>query len=159
MNRVLQYLNFLGVVTLAVLCAVQWRANLRLNQEADRLELTRQEQAAKIAEQEKTIKGYVADLDDFRVRLERSETALTETLAKLTAATTERDQLAAQRDQLLTQRDQLKATLDKWVAAVKQRDQTLKQAGEQIQKLAKERNEAIVKFNELVGKYNALVKG
>jgi uncharacterized coiled-coil DUF342 family protein len=133
----MNYLNFAGVIALAVLCSFQWQINSRVNLEAQSLQKTTLEQAAKIDEQDRTIKNDAADLDDLRNRLSLSESALAD------------DEVTIK---------QLKAALDKWIAAVAQRDQALKLAGVQIQKLANERNDAILKFNDLAGKYNAVVK-
>lgn len=151
MSRFLQYFNLAGVAALAILCAIQWQQNSRINQEVIELEKVRLEQAAKIAEQANTIKGDAADLEEFRQRLVQTGNALKESDAKLAACTAERSQLTAERDQL-------KATLDKWVAAVAERDKVLKQASDELVKLAKDRNEAVLKFNDLAGKYNGLVK-
>ncbi len=137
MNRFLAIFNGLGVGVLAVLCAVQWQANSRLENIVEQLDKTRIEQSAKIAEQDRTLKDNAADLEDLRQRLSMSESQLEKATAEGT---------------------QLKATLAKWMAAVKERDAALKQAGERIQKLAGERNEAIQKFNDLADKYNSLVK-
>jgi chromosome segregation ATPase len=136
-NRFLSIFNCLGVGVLAVLCAIQWRANSRLENNVEQLDKTRIEQSAKIAEQEITLKDDAADLEDLRQRLSMSESELQKAVAEGT---------------------RLKATLSEWMAAVHQRDAALKQAGQQIQKLAGERNEAIQKFNDLADKYNALVK-
>jgi len=133
----MNYLNFAGVVALAVLCSFQWQTNSRINLEAQSLQKTTLEQAGKIDEQTRTIKNDAADLDDLRGRLSLSESALADDEATI---------------------KQLKAAMDKWIAAVAQRDLALKQASGQIQKLATERNEAILKFNDLAGKYNAIVK-
>jgi septal ring factor EnvC (AmiA/AmiB activator) len=130
MNRFFSIFNCLGVGVLAVLCAVQWQANSRLENNVEQLDKTRIEQSAKIAEQERTLKDDAADLEDLRQRLSMSESELKKAVAEA---------------------GRLKTALDKWKAA-------LKQAGEQIQKLAGERNEAIQKFNDLADKYNALVK-
>jgi chromosome segregation ATPase len=140
----MKYLNFVGVIALAILCSFQWQTNSRLNLETQSLEKTKLEQAATIDQQDRTIKNDAADLDDLRMRLSLSETALAEADQKV--ATDE------------AELKQLKAALDKWVAAVAQRDQALKQAGSEIQKVANERNDAILKFNDLAGKYNAVVK-
>jgi len=133
----MNYLNFAGVIALAVLCSFQWQTNSRINLEAQSLQKTTLEQAGKIDEQTRTIKNDAADLDDLRGRLSLSESALADDEATI---------------------KQLKAAMDKWIAAVAQRDLALKQASGQIQKLATERNEAILKFNDLAGKYNAVVK-
>ena len=130
MNRFLSIFNCLGVGVLAVLCAVQWQANSRLENNVEQLDKTRIEQSAKIAQQESTLKDDAADLEDLRQRLSMSESEL---------------------KTAVTQAGQLNTALDKWKAA-------LKQAGEQIQKLAGERNQAIQKFNDLADKYNSLVK-
>ena len=151
MTRFLSYFNFVGVAALAVLCAVQWQANSRLDQHAKTLDATRQEQAEKLAEQDKTLKANAADLDDLHQRLSKSEGALNDVQTRLKTMTAERDELAARQEEL-------KGALIKWEAAVSGRDQALKQAGEQLQKLSADRNEAVNKFNDLVAKYNQAVK-
>ena len=152
MNRFLQYFNFIGIIALAVLCSAQWRTNRRLNLEIFDLEKTRLDQLAKIDEQDKSIKGYVADLDELRQRLTLSESALKESQEKFAA-------LAADRDKVIAERDALKTSLDKFTAAVAERDAALKQAGWiRFEKLAADRNDAISKFNDLADKYNAVVK-
>jgi chromosome segregation ATPase len=140
----MKYLNFFGVVATAILCAFQWQLNSRVSLEAQQLDKTRLQQAATIDEQDRTIKSNAADLDDLRMRLSLSETALSEADRKV--ATDE------------AELKQLKAALDKWMAAVAERDRALKEVGMDIQKLANERNDAILKFNDLAGKYNAVVK-
>jgi uncharacterized coiled-coil DUF342 family protein len=158
MIRFFQWFNFLGICALAVLCGLQWRENRRVNLEAIGLEKTRLAQVAQLADRDKAIKGYLADLDELHQRLTISEAALKETEMKLTAVTLERNRLTTERNQLAAQRDQLKANLDQWIAAVTARDAALKKAGEELQKIATERNDAVLKFNELAGKYNAIVK-
>src|SRR5271154_2025042 len=93
MSRLLQYVNFVGVVALAVLCFVQWKENSQVNKEAVDLEIKSQEQAGKIADQDKMLKGNAADLDDFRQRLSKSESALKDSELKLAAAIAEKNQL------------------------------------------------------------------
>jgi chromosome segregation ATPase len=144
MNRFFLLFNFSGVAVLCMLCCAQWNANSRLEDNVERLDQTRIEQSAKIAEQDRTLKDDAADLEDLRQRLSMSESELKTTMV-------ERDRFAAEDKQL-------KAALDKWIAAVKERDAAIKQAGDLIQKLATERNDAIAKFNDLADKYNALVK-
>jgi chromosome segregation ATPase len=144
MNRFLTVLNFLGVITLAVLCGFQWRTNSRLEHNVQALEKTRQEEVAKIADQAQAIKEDAADLEDLRQRLSLAETELTETQAKLRLRDAEYGQL--------------QLTLKKWIQAVADRDAALKQAGEQMQKIAADRNAAIQKFNDLANQYNALAK-
>jgi chromosome segregation ATPase len=151
MNRTLQVLNLLGVLVLAALCVVQWRANRTLNLEAAGLEKVRLDQAAKLAELEKIIKGQAADLDSFREQLGKTHELLRGAEAKV--AILERDGR-----QLTAERDQLKASVAKWADAVAERDARLGQLEAQTQKLATDRNDAVKKFNELAEKYNAVVK-
>ena len=130
MNRVLTAVNFLGVLILVGMSVVQWRTNGQIMQESDRLEQTRIGQAGKIADQDKAIKGFTSDLDDFRQRLAKSDaSSLKDSESKLAASVTDRNQIAAQRDQLTTQHDRLKANLDKWTQAVSGDQAVLKQAG------------------------------
>jgi len=158
MNRLLTLVNFLGVLALAGLCALQWRTNTALTQTADRLEQTRLEQSAKIAEQEKSLKSITADLDDTRQKLTKSESSLTDAQRKIVADATEKSQILAQRDQLTQQRDDLKTAVEKWTAAVSDRDHALNQANDQLQRAQNERNDAATKYNDLVTKYNQAVK-
>lgn len=158
MNRALQVLNLLGVLALVALCSAQWRSNRRLNLEVNDLERIRLDQVSKLAERDTTIKGYVADLDDFRTRLTLAESQLKELDENLSAITRERNQMATEIETLAAQRDQLKASIAKWQAAVAERDAALKQSGEQIQNLMADRNDAVAKFNELAAKYNTIVK-
>jgi chromosome segregation ATPase len=144
MNRVLQWLNFLGILALAGLCAVQWSINRRLNLATGALERTRIAQDQRISEQAKTITDQAADLDEFRTRVHLSEDALADAGKKLRSLQGERDQLAA--------------SLQQWKSAVAQRDAVIKQAAAEIQKALDDRNDAVKKFNDLATKYNALVK-
>jgi chromosome segregation ATPase len=151
-NRFLHYFNLLGIAGLCVLCCLQWERNRQSNLQVNHLEQTGIELQTQVANQDKTIRGQTADLDDFRHRLELAESALKESQDKFAV-------LAAQRDQLLVERDQLKTALAQWSAAVAQRDAVIKAANEQIMKLTADRNDAIAKFNELANRYNVLVKG
>lgn len=158
MNRMLQILNFLGVLALVWLCSFQWKDNGRLHADNQDFERTGQAQAAKIAEQEKTLQGYSSDLDDLRGKLSKSDAELKETQGKLARETAERNQIAAARDRLAQERDQLNSVLEKWKEGITERDERLKQAGDQIQKANAARDDAVNRFNELVGKYNGVVK-
>jgi len=157
MNRSLHVLNFLGVLLLAVLCAMQWRANRRSNLDVLDLQMTALKQSALLNERDKTIKAYMADMDEFRGRITLAESQLKELDGKLTDMARERDALAAQKMHLTAERDALQAALDKWAAAVADRDAEIKRAGEQLHRLMAERNQSVVKFNELATRYNALV--
>lgn len=142
MSRTLQFINLLGVFALAVLCVMQWRADRNLNLELSAREKTRLDQAAKLEHQDKTIKGYVADLETFRKQLARANVSLKETEKSLAGAQREIRQLS-------NERNQLRISVTNWAGAVAARDEQLKQAAEQLQKLASDRNEAVKKFNEL----------
>lgn len=144
MNRLLQWANLVGVLALAVLCAVQWSVNRRLNLSTMALERTRMAEEAQIAQQAKTIADQAADLDEFRSRVQLSEEALADAETKLQKLQGERDQLAG--------------ALGKWKAAVAQRDAVIKQAAAEIQKAIDDRDAAIKQFNDLATKYNAMVK-
>ncbi len=149
--KFIAYFNLLGVLVLAALCAVQWQANRRLNLQVIDLERTRQQQVQKMTEQDRTIKGYASDLDEFRRRLEQSDSALKEAETKVAT-------LGMERDQLLAERDRNKIVLEKWMAAVMERDEAIKKGNDEILKLAQARNDAVAKFNDLATKYNAVVK-
>jgi chromosome segregation ATPase len=158
MNRFFSAFNFLGVALLAMLCAVQWRANRDLNYRAIDLEKTCESRATKIAEQDRALKANLEDLDDLRRRLMLSENSLKKLQDQLLEVAADRDKIAVQRDRLTKERDQLKISLDQWMAAVLARDAEIKKANEQIQKLAADRNDAVAKFNELAIRYNNIVK-
>jgi HAMP domain-containing protein len=135
MIRFLSTFNFAGVLALAILCAVQWRTNSRLENRVRALDQLAADQQAKIAGQTQTLKEDAADLDDLHERLSLSEKQLDETLAKL-----------RQREAEVSQ---LQITLKSWMEAVEARDAALKQAGQEIQQMAAQRNEAIQKYNDL----------
>jgi chromosome segregation ATPase len=152
MNKIIGYLNLVGVLALMGLCVVQWGVNSRLDGVDRQLSKSLEEQIDKVADQEKTLKQDATDLEDVRQRLAISEGALRDCQAKAAAA-------VAQGNAVTAQRDQLKADLDKCTAAVAARDDALKQANEQVQRLAGERDDAVKRFNDLAEKYNALSKG
>jgi chromosome segregation ATPase len=151
MNRLMTYLNFVGVLVLTVLCMIQWQANSQFNAQLSRAKQTRLDQAAKLVEQEATLNQNATDLADVRQRLSLAGADLKDAQDKLAAS-------EQQRNGLVAQRDQLKSTLDKWESAIADRDRVLKQAGDQIQTLTADRNQAVQKFNDLADKYNAVVK-
>ena len=82
MIRILPYFNFLGVIGLAALCVVQWQNNRQLNLNNIALDQIRQNQANKLAENDRTIQGQAADLEEFRGRLTLSEAQLKERIRK-----------------------------------------------------------------------------
>jgi len=158
MMRLLQYFNVVGVLALAVLCAVQWQVNHKLNLDINSLMAINFQQQAKIADQTQTIKEDAADLDELRSRLMIDEATVKSDLEKI--ATLEHNLAVSEleRRQLTSERDALKAVLDKWKAAVAQRDAALKDADTRLKQLIDDRNSAVTKFNDLAQKYNDLVK-
>ncbi len=151
MNRILIAFNFLGIVSLAVLCALQWHVNSQVTARADGLADTVDLQRNKLDDDSKTIKMYTADLEDFRQRLDLSEKQLKDLDEKLAKETAERNQIAGDRDNY-------KSSMEKWKTASDDRDKVINQAKDEIQKLADDRNDAVKKLNDLTVQYNALVK-
>jgi chromosome segregation ATPase len=151
MNRFLHWFNLAGVLALALLCVLQWRMNRQLNLDLNAAAKARQQQAARLDDQEKRLKGGASDLDGFREQLTRATASLKETELKLAA-------LDRQVKQLTNERDQLKTSVTNWAAAVTARDTQLRQAGADLKKLADDRNAAVLKFNEVATKQNDLVK-
>ena len=151
MNRFLQWFNLAGVLTLTLLCILQWRMNRQLNLELNSGEEIRQQQSVRLDEQALRIKGTTADLNGFRDQLSRATASLKQAETKLAA-------MERQLTQLHNERDQLKASVTNWAAAVAARDTQLMQAGADLKKLAEERNAAVLKFNEVAKHQNELVK-
>ena len=83
MNRTLAILNFAGILLLTGLCVIQWQANRRLNLSHIALEQQLDQQTVKIAQQQTTIQGATADLNDFRARLVGANDELAQMQAKL----------------------------------------------------------------------------
>jgi chromosome segregation ATPase len=144
MNRVMQWINFLGVLAVALLCVVQWSVNRRLNLETADLERKQIALNAKVDEQSKTIRDQAADLEEFRTRVQLSEQALADAETKLRALHAERDRLESSRSL--------------YASAVTQRDTVIKKAAAEIQQAWNDRNDAVKKFNDLAMKYNAMVQ-
>lgn len=158
MNRFLAIFNFLGICFLIVLIALQWSANRREHQQITALQSTNQIQSAQIADQSRTIRGQLADLDDFRHRLEQANSDLSQTQQKLAAMTAQRDRLKTQNITLIAEAAHLQVILKQWAAAVSARDALIQKASAEIESLGQQRNDAILRFNALVAKYNALAK-
>jgi len=146
----LHYFNLLGILVLAALSVAQWQRDRRLNLSFNQLEKTRLEQAAKISEQEQTLRGVNADLAQFKEQFTKAQSELAETSQKLRL-------IERQTNQLTIERDQLKASITNWVAAVTSRDERIKEASAQIRKFADDLNASIRKYNELVTNHNAVV--
>ncbi len=158
MSRWLPTLNLLGVVALAVICALQWQRDRALNLELNGSEKARWQQQTKIAEQEKQLGGLTDDLALLKERLSGTKAENDEARQKLR-------QLEQENQSLVVARDRLQESLARWTNAVAVRDQRLAEANESI-RVANERtrtlgeqlNASILKFNELATNYNAVVE-
>jgi chromosome segregation ATPase len=150
MNRRLLYLNFLGVLALAVLCVLQWRQDSHLNLDLNHADQVCLDQSTVLNDQTNQLQGLHADLDQFKTSLmaEQKQLALTET--RLHAAENTNDLLSAECDQL-------KVAVTNWMDAVKLRDQRITEANHRIESLSADLNNAIQKFNTLVTNYNSVV--
>lgn len=158
MNRRLQILNLFGVVVLAVICVLQWKRDRALNLELNRNEKARLEQQAKLAEQEKSLRGLTDDLALFKEQLSRAQNEGGEAGRKLRELQRE--------NQLLTSaRNQLQESVTNWASAAAARDKLIAEANENIRTLndrtrtlTEQLNASILKFNELATNYNAVVE-
>lgn len=147
MNRTLTWLNLAGVAALAVLCVCQWRANRALNLDINALEKTGLTQTARLAEQDKTLAGLAADLENFRTQITRANAELRETTDKLQLSENAIGRLRAERDQL-------KDSIASWTEAVKVRDERIDEANHRLREVGGRLRDAVEKFNELAARYN-----
>ncbi len=147
MSRALTWINLLGVLVLASLCVLQWRANRSLNLDVNRLEQTRQTQSAKIDEQAAALRGLTSDLERFREQLGSSTLSQKDAETKLRAA----ERLAAR---LANERDQLKESIAQWTSAVTARDARLSEANTRITGLASRLSDTVATYNDLVKQLN-----
>ena len=150
MNRTLGWINLLGVLALAAVCAGQWQVNRHLNLQVTALEKVRLGQTTALEDQQRHLAGAQSDLERFREQLTSATNLAREDKDRLAA-------LERQVPQLTGERDELKAGLTNWSAAVKLRDQRLTEAEAQILRLAEERNAVVTRFNDLAAKYEQAV--
>jgi chromosome segregation ATPase len=150
MKQFLSWINLLGIVALAVLCAAQWQRDRRLNLEVNRFEATRLAQERQIKEQTKTAQGLTDDLDHFKKQVQEAHQEATEARGKIRQL--ERDNL-----QLRSDRQQLQISVTNWAAAVAERDARMKEANGRLRDLSTQLNESVLKFNELASNHNASV--
>lgn len=140
MNRMLQWINLVGVATLAAACALQWGRLRAADAENRRLDDIRLRQAGRIDEQAAQLAENAADLDAFRKRISSDEAAL-----KTAAASIQAEQQKSAR--LLAERDRVAADLSSWKAAVAERDAAITLLNQLVQKTAGERDRAIGRSN------------
>jgi chromosome segregation ATPase len=172
MTRALSIVNFLGILLLALLLALEWRRGLALEERNKSLQVEsakRQQAVEDLTEKASALDARAADLDRQLLRATTDLAAEQSTTAGLRAkgnlVASQLATMTSQRDEVVAQRDRLRASVEKWSAAVAQRDEAIAREGKQVKQLADERNDAIAKcneavhkFNELVLKYNELVK-
>ena len=151
MNRALTWINLLGVLALAALCVLQWRANRDLNLQVNSLESTRLALSARLGEQAARLRGLAADLERFRDQLAATTLSLKDAETKLRSS----EHLAVQ---LARERDQLKESTAQWSSAVALRDDRLRVANASIHDLDTRLNDTASKYNALVSSHNALVQ-
>jgi chromosome segregation ATPase len=151
MNRTLSFVNLAGVLVLALLCALQWQANRRLQHLAIELKNETAERARELNLKDQAVQAAKMDLDQFRQQLADTSTRLNDALTRAEASERE---LAELREQL----EQHRITLTNWADAVQQRDQRLVELREQLQQIVTQRDDAIARFNDLAVKHNALVE-
>lgn len=125
MNRRLQFLNLIGVVVLALVCVLQWRRDRALNLELNRIEKTRLEQQATLAEREKNPRGLTDDLALFKEQLARMQSEAGDARKKFR-------ELEQENQLLASARDQLQASVTNWANAVAARDKLIAEANENI---------------------------
>jgi chromosome segregation ATPase len=151
MNGGLKYLNLFGVLMLAALCITQWQRDRRLNLAVNHLDQIRLEQAAKIDDQVRTLKGLNTDLSLLKTSLAAERSLRLQAEQKATS-------IENTNEQLTLERGQLKAAITNWATAVAVRDERMKEANTRIEQLADELNASIRKYNELVANRNAAAK-
>ena len=148
--RRLHVINFIGVLTLAGLCVLQWKQNRDLNLQFNQIQKINFDQTAQKRALESNLKGTTADLSELKTRIADARKADGATQRKL-------NQARAEVRQLSTERDQLRTSVTNWSAAVAARDERLKQANSEIKNLSQELNSARLQYNELASNHNSLV--
>ncbi len=151
MNGRLKYVNLFGVMALATLCVVQWQRDRRLNLEIGRLDQVRLQQASKIDEQAKLLKGLNEDLGQLKTSLANEQSLRSQAEQKVLS-------YESTNEQLILERDQFKAAITNWANAVALRDERMKEANARIEQLAADLNASIRKYNELVTNHNTTAK-
>lgn len=145
--RILSFINLAGLLAVGVLCAAQWQGNRQLNQEIQRLEALRIDQASKLDERDKTISGQAQDLKLLGERL-------TELTDELKTAEGELRLERAQSSDRARQIEELKENVSMWADAVAVRDERIESDREQIVEMAARTNDTVAKYNELAERYS-----
>jgi chromosome segregation ATPase len=154
MNKIVTYLNFLGILALALLCGNQWAVNSRLNADLAAMQNKADAQAAESAKQADTIKQNTADLDDLHERLTVAETQLHQNQTELTKVRAERDQAKAEQAQLLEQRQRFADAVTQRDQLIAQQNDAIRKQADSIHQLQSARDDAVKRFNDLVVQYN-----
>ena len=151
MNGHFKYVNLVGVLVLAMLCAVQWVKDRRLNLEIEHLDQVRLDQSAKVDDQANQLRGLNDDLGELKTALATERVLRVQVEEK-------QQPLEATNRQLTIERDELKGVISNWANAVAVRDEHMKEANARIEQLAADLNASIRKYNGLVTNYNAAVQ-
>src|SRR5262249_3316675 len=114
MLKILQWLNLAGVCGLAVLCTIQWLNNRELNLQRIDLETIRDRQGKTIDQRAATIRGNLADMNDFRDRLARTHDELSAAQTAVKADDTKRTTLEQQLQTAQKEAGDLKTSLEQW---------------------------------------------
>lgn len=150
MNRTFTWINFVGVIVLGALCALQWYAQRRLHLELTAQARELQARGVTLKDQAATVQGLTRDLEAFRSRWQETSAS---------AAECEQRSRRLEREAALvtSERDQLKVNLDHWRDAVAERDLRLQEWVGRLEEMARERNDVVEKFNALAERHGRLV--
>jgi chromosome segregation ATPase len=147
----LGWINLVGVLVLASLCAGQWRRDRRLHLELRQEEVRRTALEQKLAEQDKSAAGLTADLARFKSQFLEAHT-------NASGARSAQRRLEQENVQLTREREQLKASVTNWAVAVAARDESLRELNRRLEESTGQLHESVLRHNELASNYNATVR-
>jgi len=149
--RLLSFINLAGVLALGVLSISQWSENRQLNQEINRLEAIRIDNAKKLDERDHTIAGNLEDIETLRNQI----LSITDLLKTTEGELNTEEKLNAR---LTAESEQLKASIGKWAKAVEIRDQRIAEDHSKIKDLAERLSDVVERHNDLAASYNDVAK-
>jgi methyl-accepting chemotaxis protein len=149
--KLLSFINLAGVLALGVLSISQWSENRQLNQEINRLEAIRIDNAKKLDERDHTISGNLEDIETLRNQI----LSLTDLLKTTEGELNTEEKLNAR---LTAESEQLKASIEKWAKAVEIRDQRIAEDHSKIKDLAEHLGDVVERHNDLAASYNDVAK-
>lgn len=147
----LRWINLVGVLLLAALCAGQWRRDRRQNLELLQGEKQRLAGETQLREQTRKSDGLAADLARFKEQYLDAHTNTAAARASLLRVEQELGRLRAERDQL-------QSAVTNWAAAVTARDASLRALNERWRETAGQLDDSVLRHNELASNYNATVR-